>query len=353
MNIKTLSRLLLLYFSLCRVANAALPIGNSTWVYDVNATGAPTAMWSNWVDYYNSFAAVPHNLSTVYSYGGDMEINGTALTTYFPVANQHAAMIYKGIPGVKSVILTVDGQMNGGQSYSPDLSKLTPAQVRSWADSTAQLYCAYSFVDGLQIDLEPATPPYLANLLVFYRRLSADLLLTTNNCVDSAHPTGRTIGVFMSAGSATPAVFQAIGANGYVIMSGYDLGTFAVPTVPATYGLQLTAALKLLALNAAASHGSFVIGIPAAASTTEFSQYIPASGADVFGYPMYSSTASNYATEALAAIQANIKSNPGYLGTALWGFSLYMENPKTSGNYFYPAIPFDQAGEIGYFQANL
>lgn len=337
-------------------SHAALPIGNATWVYDVNSKNAPPAMWADTIGYYNGNTLAPHNLPTVYSYGGDFElINGTP-TTSFPLQNQSAGKAYKATYGVKNVILTIDGQMNGGQSYSPDLSKLSAAQVKSWADSTAILYCAYDFVDGLQIDLEPARTPYLANLLVFLKQLSGDLMLKSNKCVNLAHPEGRTMGVFLGVGAATSAMFQAIGSNSYVILSGYDLSDAplgSAATTPAKYGAQLTANLKLLASTSSASKGSYVIGIPAAASVHEFSQYIPVTGQPVFGYPMYSAAQDNYSSQAIAAIQNTVKSNPGYLGTALWGFTLQMANPVGSKNMFYPSAPFQQAGQMSFFQGNL
>ncbi len=332
---------------------AALPKGNAAWVYDVNTKTSPSAMWADWIKFYNANTLAPHNIPTVYSYGGDMGIYGDVPITSFPVQNQTAAQAYKKVYGVKNVVLTIDGQMNGGASYSPDLSQLTVIQVQSWADRTANLFCGFSFVDGLQIDLEPARAPYLANLLVFLKQLSGDLLKGT--CVDTIHPQGRTMGVFMGAGAATKEMFNTIGVNSYIILSGYDLsdaplGSAATP--PAQYGLQLTAAIKLVAANAGTT-GSYVIGIPGAASVHEFTQYIPVVGAPVFGYPMYSSTQDNYMKQAISAIKNTVYTNDNYLGTALWGFTLQMANPVSSKNMFYPSSPFSQAGQMQYFQGNL
>lgn len=351
-------KLALAFLLICNTTLAALPKGNATWVYDINSKNSPPAMWADWIGFYNGNTLAPHNLPTVYSYGGDMElINGTP-TTSFPVNNQTAAKAYKGTYGVRSVILTIDGAMNGGQSYSPDLSKLSISQVQAWADTTAKLYCAYDFVDGLQVDLEPARAPYLANLLVFLKQLSSDLMLKSNNCVNLAHPSGRTMGVFLGVGAATSTMFTAIGGNGngYVVLSGYDLSDAPLgspATIPSKYGLQLTANLKILAANATASKGYYVIGIPGAASVHEFSQYIPGTGQPVFGYPMYSASQDNYSSQAIAAIQNTVKTNPGYLGTALWGFTLQMANPVNSKNMFYPSAPFQQAGQMQFFQGNL
>jgi hypothetical protein len=341
---------------LCQTGFTALPKGNAAWVYDVNSTPTQKAMWSDWIGFYNGNTLAPHNITTLYSYGGDMGIYNGSLITSFPLGNQVAAKTYKTTTyGVKNVILTVDGQMNGGQSYSPDLSKLSVVQVQAWADSTAKLYCMYDFVDGLQIDLEPARSPYLANLLVFLKQLSADLMLSSNNCLNSSHPSGRSMGVFLGVGAATPQMFTTIGSNSYIILSGYDLSDAPLgspATTPYQYGLQLTAALKLLSTNAGVS-GHYVVGIPGAASVHEFSQYIPVNGSPVFGYPMYSQTQDNYTKQAIAAIKNTVYTHQNYLGTALWGFTLQMANPVNSKNMFYPSNPFQQAGQFNYYQGNL
>jgi hypothetical protein len=338
-----------------------LPKGNAAWVYDVNYgasyQGAP-AMWADWINQYNSATDDAHLLSTIYTYGGDLEYYpGTTqpYLTSFPAKNQLAAKTYKSVVGVRNVVAVVDGQMNGGQTYSPDLSKLTTAQVQAWADATAALFCTYDFIDGLQIDLEPARAPYIANLMIYLARLSADLMLSTNNCASPNHLNGRSLGAFMSASSATSAVFKALGTNGYVIMSGYDLSDApaGVPTLPSDYYTQITNQINTLITNAAPSNGSYIIGVPAAASAHEFTQYITAAGAVTFGYPMYSRTQANYVTEAVQACHSLLAGRTNWLGTALWGFSLEMANPPRSRNLFYPATPFEQSGEMNYLRRNL
>ena len=64
------------------------------------------------------------------------------------------------------------------------MSKLTAAQAKEWADTTAQVYCSFDTIDGLQIDLEPMTGAYLPNLLVFLERLGQNLASAERHCVD-------------------------------------------------------------------------------------------------------------------------------------------------------------------------
>ena len=112
-----------------------------------------------------------------------MEWYAPAGQVYFSDQSQQAAAKYAASPGVDRVIAVVDGRMDGGEDWSPDLSKRTTAEVEAWADETATVYCSYAVVAGLQIDLEPITPKYLPNLLVFLGRLSDNLRSPERNCV--------------------------------------------------------------------------------------------------------------------------------------------------------------------------
>ena len=86
--------------------------------------------------------------------------------------------------------------------------------------------------------------------------------------------------IFCHAVDATPDVFEALGPNGHVIMSGYDLGEQppGIPSLPETYKVRLAEAVELLRQNAG-PNGRFSIALPAAASTMEFQRYEPAGGA--------------------------------------------------------------------------
>jgi hypothetical protein len=104
------------------------PKGAAAWVYDVN--GGQPAMWSGDIAAFNAAARQPINV--IWSYGGDMEYYpGTPnpYNTYFGAANQQEASIYQQTPGVAYVVTVIDGRMDGGESWSPDLSKLNTSQV--------------------------------------------------------------------------------------------------------------------------------------------------------------------------------------------------------------------------------
>eukprot|EP01111_Echinosteliopsis_oligospora_P000367 TRINITY_DN1037_c0_g1_i1.p1 TRINITY_DN1037_c0_g1~~TRINITY_DN1037_c0_g1_i1.p1 ORF type:complete len:353 (+),score=87.98 TRINITY_DN1037_c0_g1_i1:86-1144(+) len=344
-----ISSLLLLHSALCALPT---PPTRSTWVYDV--LGGQPAMWAPEIRDFNS-NNTDHGFNLIFSYGGDMEYypgTNQPYRTYFD--NNKAVKEYKKIPGVVDVMAIVDGRMDGGQAWSPNLSLLNQSAVQEWADLTAAVYCSYIEVAGIAVDLEPFAAPYADNLLLFLTRLGADLMSSDFGCVNSEYPEGRYISTFLFAEAATPQVYAALGPNGFVVISGYDLSTApaGTPSTPAQYGQALAESLSIVKANA--EDGKFIIALPAAASTHEFTQYVPESGVVVEGYPMYNTTVDSYLVEAFNQLEAsNIKSHPGYLGVSLWGFSSFMEYPPHTDNLYYPTNPFVSAGEQEYLAQNL
>lgn len=176
-----------------------LPSGVAAWVYDVS--GGEPAMWASDIAAFNAIAKKPIN--TIFSYGGDLEYYAgpDPFKVYFPPENVAAVAAYKRV--AKNVIAVVDGRMDGGEPYSPDLTKFTTAQIKEWADNVATLYCSYDDVDGIQLDLEPFSGKYVTPFLVFLSQLAGDLRAPERNCVSATHPDGRSITTFLSAWGLT------------------------------------------------------------------------------------------------------------------------------------------------------
>jgi hypothetical protein len=272
-------RLLLcpLWWSALAAAAAPLPPAGhvAAWLYDDQPpkhppASFPVAIWSDALAAFNHEATKPINVA--YSYGGDMEWWGGA-NTYFPDTAVKAAAAYKtSTAGVKYVVAVIDGRMDGGKNYSPDLSRFTRAQVEAWANLTAQVVCASEHVDGVQIDLEPVEKPYVVRLTQFLARLSEELRSPGRGCVSSSHPKGRSLSAFMFAAAATADMWAALGPNGYVTVSGYDLSSEppGVASSVEEYGARLGAVVDTIIASAKKHDGSFVLGIPAAASCHEF-----------------------------------------------------------------------------------
>ena len=99
------------------------------------------------------------------------------------------------------------------------------------------------------MDLEPFSGKYRAPLLTFLSALSANLRSPERNCVSAAHPQGRSISTFLSAGALTPEVWAALGPNGYAAVSGYDLSDApaGTPSTPAYFAQQFAATLATAA----------------------------------------------------------------------------------------------------------
>ena len=316
------------------------PSGAAAWVYDV--AGGQPAMWSGALGAFNGAAA--RAINVVFSYGGDMELypdDPEPYQTYFAAQSQAAAALYKATPGVDYVVLVIDGRMDGTAGYDPDLSKLTRAQLKTWADVTATLYCSFETVDGIQLDLEPLSGKYIAPFLIFLDYLSANLRSPERNCISPTHPGGRSITTFMFAESVSSAVWSALGPNGYLTVSGYDLSDApaGVPSSVADFKAALSSSVATVAASAAANNCSFFVGFPAAASAHEFASYTLANGTAIAGHPQ-----TEYAQAALDVL-ATLKGSAGYLGPALWGFASEMAYPPHSQNVFLPGMPFSTPGE--------
>jgi len=340
--------LLCCFAAICFAAQPPLPPpGAAAWVYD-DKNGA-IAMWAQEIGLFNNGAKTPINV--IWSYGGDMEYYprlAQPYQTYFDDHAQAAASKYGSTNGVSYVVTVIDGVMSGGLSYSPDLSRLNNAQLAQWADVTAKLYCSYDQVDGIQMDLEPFAGKYKAPFLVFLKELASNL--RSANCTSAKHPMGRSITTFMFADDVTPEVWSALGPNGFLVVSGYDLASTpaGTPSTVESFSTRFAAAVDLTVASAAANKGSYFIGVPAAASTHEFANLTYANGTVVRGYPQL-----QYITAALNILAEKAKGKPGYLGPALWGFSSVMAYPSHSNNLYRPETPLVLPEEADYLKRNM
>lgn len=145
-------------------------------------------------------------------------------------------------------------------------------------------------------------------------------------------------------------MWTALGPNGYLTVSGYDLSSApaGTPSTVAEYAAKLTASLEFVAASAAANGGSYMVGIPAAASAHEFETFTLANGTTTHGAPQI-----QYAQAALAALAAHATGNAAFLGPALWGFSPQMEYPPHTNNTFEPSTPFVDQGEEAFLEKHL
>jgi hypothetical protein len=359
------------------------PRANSTWAYD---TGTP-GTWVDDLTQYNRRARPGHALNEVYSYGSDLEMycpdnDGTQCTKdklvfdYSDASGgpQRTAAYYQAFDAKKpgSVIISpiIDGRTDSN-GYLQGFNELSPALAAYFADKVASQVCADPHVDGIQFDLEPFDVSSRNGQYWFYRQIGKDFAgqhagrtaADPYGCVDAGHPQGRFYSVFTFASSIAPgtasagnvaAILNGYG-NGYLMDSLYDLSSAPAGTLDglATYTRAVRREALETELWAARLHVKFGFGIPASASSHEFttctadpdalSSCLPdASGRS--GYSMI-----DYTTAAVNAIDLiGAPLNPDFIGTAIWAFT---DHVSWNGVHFGPALPPDDV--LGYLGKRL
>lgn len=331
------------------------PSANSAWAYDTTSPGT----WVDAIKDYNQQAAPGHELHEVYSYATDLEMScpgndGTRCTAsdlhsyYTPGSTGQASTqaYYQAFDAshLASLIISpiIDGRTDAG-GYMQGFNQLSPQLAADFADLVASQVCADPHVDGIQFDIEPFDVTTRNGQYYFYLQIAKDFAGEHSGdpahdpygCLDAAHPRGRFFSVFTLSEAIEPGtqsaanvrdVMNAYG-NGYFMDSLYDLSGDAAGTLDglATYGLaaQLEATnTRQWADRIGIKHG---YGIPASASTHEFTTCTATPGADgsclpdptgATGYPMI-----DYTSAAVRAIEATGDlQDPRYLGAAIWDF---------------------------------
>mmetsp|Transcript_11329 Transcript_11329/g.39475 ORF Transcript_11329/g.39475 Transcript_11329/m.39475 type:complete len:542 (-) Transcript_11329:33-1658(-) len=221
----------------------------------------------------------------------------TSNPQYAPVVMPHDRPFssleeYANIDGVEELIVVIDGRMDLCTEFAqynmtgfdcssePDIANATDAQLQAVVDEVVSIYCPLPYVAGIQLDLEPFGGPYRKSVTRLLALLSGALRSAADGCVDANHPSGRSLSFFTFAeGINGTDLLSALGPNGEVMISGYDLypvdDNFTAST-PAQYGANLkrqVAAVKAV-LGTGPSAPKFSLGIPVAASTHEYEERI-------------------------------------------------------------------------------
>merc|ERR1711977_196305 len=193
-------------------STAPFHYGHAAYTYGpLHCTGSPCdvvpscnqAHWAKDISAFNNDKSISDaSISTVYSYGGDVEFwadkkDKTAChapakeglcnyTSYYDPNNQKAANVYRGTDGVGQVVALLDSRLDGWNmieqynnnaarnfgDFYPNLNNLTNVQMGKLAKQTAQLFCKDQNLGGIQIDLEPYQDPYLSSLETFITAMS-------------------------------------------------------------------------------------------------------------------------------------------------------------------------------------
>ncbi|MCX2978899.1 hypothetical protein [Candidatus Marimicrobium litorale] len=280
--------------------------------------------------------------------------------------------------GTESVIIPiVDGRLdsdaanNGTIDYLNALNRLPQNEAYELADKVAKMYCADGKIAGVQFDLEPFdfTQP---GQIHYYTRLAKTFAgaNVTNpgdpldedtrkqiQCVTKNRPHGISWSVFTfpeRVSAAFAAVLNSHG-NGYVVISGYDLGSKQGGQVntPAEYRTLVQEKIQETMTMASRHQVYYQFAIPAAASAHEFEGI---EGNDNLGIGLQIGDSGHsqleYVQIAVEEMKAaGMENDPYFIGTAVWGWSERMIWPPGGETEFFPNVP--QADVISYLQANM
>ena len=374
---------------------------------------AQAALFSNELIAWNTGAGSRKKINQIFSYGGGPELycrgsggsasgdacdNSNTVILYGPVpfdknntlaefgatgmesaARWEAEMDYAAEQmGAESVIIPiVDGRLdsgaanNGTLDYLDALNWLPQDEAYELADKVAKMYCADGKIAGVQFDLEPFDFTQ-SGQIDYYTRLAKTFAgaNVTNpsdpldedtrkqiQCVTKKRPHGISWSVFTfpeRVNAAFAAVLNSHG-NGYVVISGYDLGSNQGGQVntPAEYRSLVQKKIQETMTMASQHQVYYQFAIPAGASAHEFEEI---EGNDNLGIGLQIG-ASGYsqleyvqiAVEEMKA--AGMENDPYFIGTAVWGWSEKMIWPPGGETEFFPNTP--QADVISYLQANM
>ena len=323
-------------------------------------------------------------------YGGWFAREGSASAPYMTVGYQVVEQDYadySAIPGVDSVVVVIDGRMNLCAEFtqfkmdsdpcpcttcpcpcgeSPTFDSITNASLNTVALGITEKFCQSEHVGGVHIDLEPlGITKYHGSVVSFLTSMAAGLAAT--DCKSTAFPTGRSLSVFGFAEDLSSDILDALGPNGMVIISGYDLypdlnsagqDDFQFNSI-VEYKNKLSRQLNATQLALKNHKTSFSLAIPISASSHEYESYTPSklycgpactgmsntvtmsdyinAAYDVMSYPEHS--------EFLAMHDGTAKDpTPSqFRGSTLWLMSgpqtPNWEYPKHSGNMWSPTHP--------------
>jgi hypothetical protein len=370
--------------------------GHAAYTYGpLHCTGSPCdvvpscnkAHWITDIENFNKDTTVSNaSISTVYSYGGDVEFwpkkesaqacwapatDDCNYTSYYDVNNKKAADVYAQAEGVNQVVALLDARLDGWNmieqynhndacnfgDFYPNLNNLTDTQLGKLAQQTAQLFCQDDNLGGIQVDLEPYQDPYKESLETFLKAMVSEFEDKdgSNGCRTDTHPGGRTTSYFTFAHRTRDDFYETLmGENGYFVFSGYDLKpknlAFEYNTVE-EFGANLLSEIPEIRRVAKNPNAKFTMAVPIAASCHEYEHYVPMHG-DGCGpacQPYDSgATMAEYVQKLMDILTASenidlftVKDGGQFVGLSFWVWTYDMTYPpmKWFNNLFLPATP--------------
>ena len=350
----------------------AVPYGHGALLYDAQFSNGPDSSQSNnpgqWISslqQFNSAATPSTEINRLYPYSGDIEMSCTGpsdcvysgpnqnVFVYFntPAYGQLSVAAYDGAFPNATILPIIDGATKS--SYLIPLND--PNVGIPTADLLASELCADDKVDGVLLDLEPFdidSPGQFA----FYRETSIDF--SKPPCVNSTHPSGRYMGVFLNPNkvSSWSKLSAALGNNGYVVVSAYDVNDRTPPTPVSinAYSASITGMLQGMDTQSKTNQIAYTVAIPAASSFSEFTQFgfynatLPAPYFQLqTDYTPQGITQLGYVQAARAIITANCKS-PYFRGIDYWSWNQYISPDPSTNELLMPNSP--DSSVVAYLQ---
>jgi len=388
------------------VAVSAVPVtpqplwtyGHAAYTYGpLHCTGSPCdvvpscnkAHWATDIENFNNDQSISEAaITTVYSYGGDVEFwpkkdsptacNAPAasdcnFTSYYDPINKEAASVYSKTAGVKQIVALMDARLDGWSmitqynnddacdfgDFYPNLNNLSATQLGQLATQTAKLFCSDDVLSGIQIDLEPYQDPYKQSLETFIKAMVLEFTDAdgANGCKNAAHPEGRTVSYFTFAHRTRDDFWTTLMApNGYFVFSGYDLNPksddFMYNNVTEFQNNLIEEIPEIRrAIGSCGGQCKYTLAVPIAASCHEYEHYIPMHGEGCGPACQQFDTGitmGEYVQGMMDVLTATenvdlftIKPNGQFLGLSFWVWTYDMTYPpmKWFNNLFLPAVP--------------
>lgn len=282
-------------------------------------------------------ARSPAKITTVYPYGGDLEVDANGQHCYYSAgvpasgaAGASTTLAYSRI--VPRVMPIIDGNVNG--PYLNGFNTMSAADARAFADLVAQTVCADPHADGVCFDLEPFDWSQVGQRS-FYEHVIRNLTSHRFGAICDGRPQGMSVAIFCGPNVANNDGRELSGLlrlvkRGYLVVALYDLASAAagVQTSVADYTRQAGHAVARVAKWAARYGIPVQFALPFAASVHEFVATSQGRATPVSSMTAYLAPALN----SLKAIPATMPNR----GIAIWGWTPKVQHGETE---FYPATP--------------
>ncbi len=348
MKFRALIAFSLFCISSLSIAVISIPKVRGAFLYDATYAAGPSSAktvdpghWITNLQAFNAGATSARNqITRLYPYSGDIEIypkTGGGYTVYVyyvpPSKGQASVAAYKAaFPSAQEVPI-IDGDTNSAL-LKP--LKGNAALGVTVAQTAANQICSDPNADGIMFDLEPFSISDPGQFSLYHTIAN---LFASSQCIDSAHPNGRYFGLFMNpnkiAAGDWSRLAAALGNNGYLIVSGYDLGPTKNPPVSINsnqYTAGLTGMLQTMDKESIKNKIPYDVAIPASASFSEFYKYgiYDPTKPGNFDLIKAFSQQLGFMHAARAVIFATCKS-AYFMDVDYWSYNVYI-SPKPSAN---------------------